>query len=169
MPISAWLTIILLMVMITLLVKTDLPPVVIYLGTLTLAIVLRLTPLDHAIKGFSNQGILTIGALAMVSGGMNATGAVNFFTERFFKQSKSVAQTYRNVLPPVAAGSAFLDNATVVPMLIPNLRELSIRRQLPASKLFLPLSYAAILGGAITLIGSEAHPLDDKALVLCQQ
>jgi di/tricarboxylate transporter len=57
----------------------------------------------------------------------------------------------------VAIGSAFLDNATVVPMLIPSLRDLCRRKRLPASKLFLPLSYAAILGGATTLIGTPAN------------
>ena len=157
MPLTAWFTIILLTAMFTLLIKTKLPPVAIFLGALTIAVVLNLTSLKHGLKGFSNPGVLTIGALLMVSAGMNATGAVNFFTEPFFRPSNTVSGTYRNILPPVAAGAAFLDNATIVPMLIPNFRELSLRKQLPASKLFLPLSYAALLGGAITLIGTPAN------------
>ena len=157
MPLTAWFTIILLVAVFGLLIKTNLPPVAIFLGALTIAVVLRLTSLEHGLKGFSNQGVLTIGALLMVSAGMNATGAVNFFTEPFFRRTHTVTGAYRNILPPVAAGAAFLDIATIVPMLIPNFRELSLRKQLPASKLFLPLSYAAILGGAITLIGTPAN------------
>ena len=170
MPITAWFTIILLAAIFALLIKTDWPPVAIFLGGLTLAVVLRLTSIDHGFKGFSNPGVLTIGALLMVSAGMNATGAVGFLTDRFFRRSNTVTGTYRNVLPPVAAGAAFLDNATVVPMLIPNFRELSWRKNLQPSKLLLPLSYAAILGGAITLIGTPANLIiaglvEDRLLV----
>jgi len=157
MTLTAWFTILLLAAVFALLIKTNLPPVAIFLGALTIAVVLRLTSLEHGLKGFSNPGVLTIGALLMVSAGMNATGAVNFFTEAIFRRIHTVTGAYRNILPPVAGGAAFLDNATIVPMLIPNFRELSLRRQLPASKLFLPLSYAAILGGAITLIGTPAN------------
>ena len=157
MPLTAWIALFLLAALFALLIKTDLPPVAIFLGALTISVVLRLTPLEHGLKGFSNPGVLTIGALLMVSAGMNATGAVNLFTEPFFRRAYTVTGTYRNILPPVAAGAAFLNNAAIVPMLIPNFRELSLRKQLPASKLFLPLSYAAILGGAITLIGTPAN------------
>jgi len=157
MPLTAWFTIILLAAMFALLIKSDLPPVAIFLGALTFAIVFHLTPLEHGLKGFSNPGVLTIGALLMVSAGMNATGAVGLITDRIFGRTNSVRQTYVKLLPPVALGSAFLDNATVVPMLIPSLRDLCRRKRLPASKLFLPLSYAAILGGATTLIGTPAN------------
>jgi Trk K+ transport system NAD-binding subunit len=157
MPIPAWFTIILLAAMFALLIKSDILPVAIFLGALTFAIVFHLTPLEHGLKGFSNPGVLTIGALLMVSAGMNATGAVGLITDRIFGRTNSVRQTYIKLLPPVAVGSAFLDNATVVPMLIPSLRNLCRRKRLPASKLFLPLSYAAILGGATTLIGTPAN------------
>jgi len=157
MPITAWFTILLLAAMFALLIKSDLPPVTILVGALTLAVVFGLTSLENGIKGFSNPGVLTIGALLMVSAGMNATGAVGLITDRIFGRTNSVRQTYVKLLPPVAMGSAFLDNATVVPMLIPSLRNLCRRKRLPASKLFLPLSYAAILGGATTLIGTPAN------------
>ena len=144
-------------VVFVLLIRTNLPPVAIFTGALALAIVLRLTSIEHGLKGFSNPGVLTIGALLMVSAGVNATGAINIFTERFFRRTHTVSGVYRHILPQVAVGAAFLDNATIVPMMIPNLRDIGWRKQLPASKLFLPLSYAAILGGTVTLIGTPAN------------
>ncbi|UCD31360.1 MAG: hypothetical protein JSV38_11210 [Desulfobacterales bacterium] len=73
---DAYITIAILVLTFGLLIRIKLPPVLIFLGALTLTITFRLAPLKESLKGFSNPGVLTIGALFMVAAGMYSTGAI---------------------------------------------------------------------------------------------
>ncbi len=64
-----------------LLIKTKLPPAAISMGALTLVITFRLAPLEGCLRGFSNSGMLTIGALFMVTAGMYTTGAIGMVSD----------------------------------------------------------------------------------------
>src|ERR1700741_2958177 len=70
---------------------------------------------------------------------------------------KSVGGARLKILPPVALGSAFLNNTPLVAMMIPVVRDLARNTGLAASKLFMGLSFASILGGTITLIGTSVN------------
>jgi di/tricarboxylate transporter len=82
MSLEMWITTVILVGMFGLLIKTKVPPVAIFVGALVLTITFRLAPLEESLKGFSNQGMLTIGALLMVAAGMYRTGAITLITKK---------------------------------------------------------------------------------------
>jgi di/tricarboxylate transporter len=140
-----------------LLIGTKLPPAGVFVGALTVALTFDLAPAGELLKGFSNQGVLTVGALYMVAAGMYSTGAVTLIGEKLIGQPKSVVGAQVKILPPVAIGSAFLNNTPLVAMFIPVLRDLARTCRLPTSRLYIPLSFASILGGTCTLIGTSTN------------
>ena len=157
MSIDAYLTIIILAITFALLIKSKIPPVAIFVGALTLTITFRLAPLSQSLKGFSNPGMLTIGALLMVAAGMYNTGAITLITEKLIGRPKSLTAAQTKILPPVAIGSAFLNNTPLVAMFIPVIRDLSKTCRLAATRLYIPLSFSSILGGTCTLIGTSTN------------
>ncbi len=152
-----YLTIAILAVTFGLLIKSKIPPVAVFVGALTLTITFRLAPLDQSLKGFSNSGMLTVGALLMVAAGMYRTGAITLITEKLIGRPKSLLGAQAKILPPVAIGSAFLNNTPLVAMFIPVIRDLAKISRLPAPRLYIPLSFSSILGGTCTLIGTSTN------------
>ena len=102
MTVEMWITTIILIGMFGLLMKTKIPPVVVFVGALTLTITFRLAPLGESLKGFSNQGMLTVGVLLMVAAGMYRTGAITLITEKLIGQPKKLIGAQMKILPPVA-------------------------------------------------------------------
>ena len=82
MTIEIWLMVAILGATFSLLIFTRFPPVAIFLGALTLTITFGLAPLEASLKGFSNPGVLTIGALFMVAAGMYSTGAIIMISDK---------------------------------------------------------------------------------------
>ncbi len=155
--IEVYLTIAILALTFGLLIFTKLPPAAIFIGALTLTITFKLAPLADSLKGFNNPGVLTVGALFMIAAGMYSTGAISILSEKLIGRPKSVLQAQMKILPSIAFGSAFLNNTPLVAMMIPVIRDLSRSCGLDAKKLYLPLSYASILGGTCTLIGTATN------------
>lgn len=151
------ITIVILALTFVLLIRGKLPPVAVFVGALTLTITFRLAPLNQSLKGFSNPGMLTVGALLMVAAGMYRTGAITLITDKLIGHPKSLLGAQAKILPPVAVGSAFLNNTPLVAMFIPVIRDIAKISRLPTSRLYIPLSFASILGGTCTLIGSSTN------------
>lgn len=154
---AAYLTLAILLGVFGLLLATKLPPVAVFLGALTLSLTFNLAPLEESLRGFANPGVLSIGVLFMVAAGMHRTGAINLLVERFIGRPRSLLAAQMKILLPVAAGSAFLNNTPIVAMFIPVIRDLARSVGLPATRLYIPLSYATILGGTCTLIGTATN------------
>jgi di/tricarboxylate transporter len=157
MSIDAYLTLALLAVLFVLLVKTKIPAPAIFVGAGTVAISLNLAPLPELLKGFSNPGMLTVAVLFMVAAGMYATGAITMIMDKLIGLPRSVVGAQIKILPPIAFGSAFLNNTPLVAMMIPVIRDLSRASRLPAQQLYLPLSFASIVGGMCTVIGTSTN------------
>ena len=155
--IEMYLTIGILALTFGLLIFSKLPPAAIFVGALTLTITFKLAPLTDSLKGFNNPGVLTVGALFMIAAGMYSTGAISILSDKLIGRPKSVLQAQLKILPNIAFGSAFLNNTPLVAMMIPVIRDLSRSCGLDAKKLFIPLSYASILGGTCTLIGTATN------------
>ena len=154
---DAWLTIAILAATFLALILTRLPPVAIFLGALTLSVTFGLAPLDRSLAGFANPGVLTIGALFMVAAGMYSTGAISLLSEKLIGRPKSMLAAQLKILPPIAVGSAFLNNTPLVAMMIPVIGDLCRSTGLSKSKLYIPLSFVSILGGTCTLIGTATN------------
>ena len=157
MPSQAWLTLGILALMFALLIWDRLPTWLVFVGTLTAAMTLKLALTQALLNGFSNPGVLTVAALFPVAAGMYATGAISLLSQRMIGLPRTVAAAQLKILPPIALGSAFLNNTPLVAMMIPVVRDLTRTTGLAASKLFMGLSFAAILGGCMTLIGTSVN------------
>ena len=157
MTIDAYLTLSLLLGLFVLLVKTKIPAPAVFVGALTIALTLKLAPAHELLKGFSNPGMLTVAVLFMVAAGMYATGAITMIMDKLIGMPKSIAGAQVKILPPIALGSAFLNNTPLVAMMIPVIRDLSRASRLPVKQLYLPLSFASILGGMCTIIGTSTN------------
>jgi len=113
-----------------------------------------------AISGFSNTATLTIVAMYMMSEGVQKTGVVRLLGERLAEftrgdERRALAATIGTTGP--LAG--FVNNTPVVAVFIPMVTDLAKRAGVSPSKLLLPLSYAAILGGTLTLVGTATNLL----------
>jgi di/tricarboxylate transporter len=139
------------------LVWNKLPIWLVFIGTLTVAMTLRLAPAAELLKGYSNTGVVTVAALYPVAAGMYATGAISLLSERLIGLPKSLTVAQLRILGPVSIASAFLYNTPLVAMMIPAVRDVTRRTGLSASKLFMGLSYMALLGGTMTLIGTSVN------------
>jgi len=154
---QAWSMLGILTVMFALLVWDRFPAWLVFMGTLTAAMTLKLAPADALLKGFSNSGVLTVAALFPVAAGMYATGAISLLSQRLIGLPKSLGMAQLKVMAPVALGSAFLNNTPLVAMMIPVVRDLARITGLPESKLFMGVSFASILGGTMTVIGTSVN------------
>jgi di/tricarboxylate transporter len=137
-----------------------LPVEVTALCLLLALVVSGLVPLDAALVGFSNKGVLTIAGLFILSHALVRTGMLEIAGERLSSQFGTRRWVGIGVLlAMVALVSGFLNNTAVVAMTIPLAIELCRRLQISASKVLIPLSFAGIFGGTLTLIGTSTNLL----------
>lgn len=157
MSVQAWTMLGILAAMFALLVWGRFPTWLVFMGTLTAAMTFKLAPADALLKGFSNSGVVTVAALFPVAAGMYSTGAITLLSKLLLGRPKTLAAAQMKILPPIAIGSAFLNNTPLVAMMIPAIRDLARATGLAPSKLFMGLSFASILGGTMTLIGTSVN------------
>ena len=112
---------------------------------------------EQALVGFSNPGVITIATLYIVASALVETGAVQWLASTLLGSPKKTSTAQVRILFPTAFLSAFTNNTTVVAMFTPAIQEWGERLKIPGSKLLIPLSYAAILGGTCTIIGTSTN------------
>lgn len=139
----------------------ELLPVDVTALTLLLALIATgLVPLDEGLVGFSNQGVLTIAGLFILSHALMKTGLLEVAGERLSRRFGNRRWVGIAVLLGlVALMSGFLNNTAVVAMTIPLGIEICRRLGISPSKVLMPLSFAAIFGGTLTLIGTSTNLL----------
>ena len=130
---------------------------VIFVGALALLGVAGIVAPKDAMAGFANDGVITIAALFVVGRALIQTGMLESITQRVLGGVTTVAGALRRVVPTSVFCSAFLNNTTIVAMGMPALVDWARKRNLPVSSLLLPLSYASLLGGVCTLIGTSTN------------
>ena len=111
----------------------------------------------EAVSGFGNQGLITIGLLFVVVAGLEFTGGTELATSWLLSRARRLSDAQLRLLVPVAALSGFLNNTPVVAAMIPVVGDLAKRISESTSRLLLPMSYAAVLGGMCTLMGTSTN------------
>ena len=125
----------------------------------------RLPSPAEAVAGLGNSGLITVGALFVVVAGLVQTQALAVITEPLIGRPKDAGRAQMRLVLPVAGLSAFLNNTPVVAMFLPVVDDICKKAGISPSKLFLPLSYAAIFGGVCTLIGTSTNLIVNGLLV----
>lgn len=113
--------------------------------------------IDHAVQGFASTAVLMLGGLFIIAGGLERTGAFQMFARRLLGHPKTLATAQWRLMVPVSLLSGFMNNTPIVAICLPIVRDWSRRLGLSPSHLFMPLSFAAILGGKLTLIGTATN------------
>jgi di/tricarboxylate transporter len=111
----------------------------------------------EALAGFGNPGLVTVGALFVVAAALRETGVVTRLVQPWLGRPRTARAALLRLVPPVTVLSAFVNNTPVVAVLLPVVGDWSRRIRVPASQLLMPLSYAAILGGLCTLVGTSTN------------
>lgn len=132
------------------------PDLVLMAALFSLAVVGILTP-GETFEGFSNPAVATIGALFIVSAALRETGALDLSIGQFLARARGMIPGAARIALPVAALSAFLNNAPIVAMMTPSVIDWAKRNSLSPSRFLIPLSYASILGSITTIIGTSTN------------
>lgn len=155
---DVWIVSAILIVALVLLITEKLPVDLTAIGILVSLIFTRiLTPLE-AIAGFASPAVIAVGAMFLVSKGMIRTGAVGFIGQKVIEYSRgSPKLALLVILLIVGLASAFINNTPVVVLFIPIVLSLSCELDISPSKFLIPISYASILAGTCTLIGTSTN------------
>lgn len=114
--------------------------------------------LEQAFLGFGNTTLVALGSLYVVGAALRESGALDRASDFILgDKTRSIQRILLRLCPSVSTYSAFLNNTPIVAMAIPAVRSWGKKNNIPPSKLLMPLSYAAILGGMCTLIGTSTN------------
>jgi len=126
------------------------------LGTLGLLLVAGIVEPEAAFAGFAAPAVVAIGSLFIIAAGVDRTGGLGFLNSMLRPRSARPGPALFRLMLPTALLSGVLNNTPIVAMLIPRVQEWQ-RDGPPASKLLIPLSTAAIVGGWLTLFGTSTN------------
>ena len=161
-PVEAWLTLATLAVMLLLFMRETYPTEVVAMAGAGFLLIAGVLPYEAAVDVLANPAPWTIAAMFLLMGALVRTGALDWFT-RFAETRTATRPTLAIaiLLCFVLVASAFVANTPVVVVMIPVFVQLAGSMGIAPSKLLIPLSYASILGGMITLIGTSTNLLVD--------
>jgi len=162
---EAWLALSVVVGCFGMIALTRISPDIVMSAGLTLLLISGVLVPAEALAGFSNQGMLTVAVLYIVVRGLTETGAIAWIVQYILGRPRNTQQAQFRLMAPAAALSAFLNNTPVVAVFLPAVKMWARRNSLNLSKLLIPLSYASIVGGTCTLIGTSTNLLVNGMVV----
>lgn len=164
MDLQAWLAVMISLGAVLFLAVSSWAPHMILLTAAGLAVVLGLVSPEQGLAGFANSGVATIATLFVVVAGVRHGGVLDVVGPWLLGQRSSAARARLRSVLPVAASSAFVNNTPVVALMIPAVTDWCRRHGIAPSRVLMAISYAAILGGTCTLIGTSTNLVVDGLL-----
>lgn len=131
-------------------------PSILFLITITLFLISGILTPEEILAGLSNKQIIVIFLLIILSSGLRKVIGNNVFGY-IFKNGISPRYFLLRMMAIVSSSSAFLNNTPIVAFMIPYVKDWADKNKQPASKFLMPLSFATILGGMITVIGTSTN------------
>jgi di/tricarboxylate transporter len=144
---------------------TALAAEVVFLGALAILLLTGVLDTPMALSGFSNSGMVTVGVLYIVVAGLQQTGGLDLISRSLLGLPQGQSRALFRLMLPVIGLSAFLNNTPIVAMFIPVVSDWCRKLRISPSKLMIPLSYAAIMGGMCTLIGTSTNLVVNGLLI----
>ncbi|MGB5813188.1 MAG: SLC13 family permease [Polyangiales bacterium] len=157
MTVDGWITIGVIVGMVVVMAANLAGPDLVLIGGVTVLLLLGILDPADAFIGMSNPAVITIAALFVVAAGVKETGGLDLTARLVLGRPRLLAGGQLRMMAPVAALSAFLNNTPVVALFVPLVTSWARRFQFSVSLMLMPLSYAAILGGTCTLIGTSTN------------
>lgn len=154
---QAWFTLAVVVATVYVLVRDLLAPAVAVVGAMIVLLVAGvITPAD-ALQGFSNPAPITVAALYVLARAVEKTGLLQPLLNATLGEGTGARSSLIRLLSPTALASAFLNNTPIVAMVAPQVSEWADRRGISPSRYLMPLSFATILGGLLTVIGTSTN------------
>jgi di/tricarboxylate transporter len=155
---AIWLVTIILVIAMLLLITERLPVDLTSIGIMVALILSGILTPKEGIAGFASPAVITVGSMFLISKGMIRTGAVGFISQKVLQYSRGRPKlAIVLILAIVGLASAFINNTPVVVLFIPIILGLSCELNFSPSKFLIPISYASILAGTCTLIGTSTN------------
>lgn len=157
MSIEAWISIAVVVALFAALVKNAAPPDLLFLAATTLLALLGIITPKEAFAGFSNSGMLTVAVLFVVVAALRETGVLDYVGHHVLGKARTESSVLVRLSGVILPMSAFLNNTPIVAMFVPVVIDWCRRNKVSPSRLLIPLSFLAILGGTCTLIGTSTN------------
>jgi di/tricarboxylate transporter len=154
---EAWLTLAVVAGVFLALARGWSSPDIVFVGAVAFLTVAGVISPEAAFAGFANPGVLTVGVLFVVAAGLRDTGVLDYAGDRMLGGARSQRSALGRLAAAVIPLSSFMNNTPVVAMFIPVVLDWCRKHRVSPSKLLIPLSYLAILGGTCTLIGTSTN------------
>ncbi|MBI3465775.1 MAG: SLC13 family permease [Planctomycetes bacterium] len=141
------------------------PPELLFLGGVVLLALLGVLSPEQALSGFSNSAMLFVGALFVIAAGLRSTGVLDWLGHRLLGAARTENAALGRLTWFEIILSAFVPNTPVVALLVPVVLDWCRQRGISPSRLLLPVSYLAVLGGVCTLIGTSTNLVTHGLLI----
>ena len=155
--VDAWITIVTVMAMFSILLFTKLRSDLVFLGAIAILFLTGVLDAKEAFSGFSSTSVIVVGVLFVVVAGLTYTGVLQCVVHFLLGTPGTYSKAVVRLMLPVAALSSFLSNTTVVSLFVGIVKMWSKKLNISPSKLLIPLSYASGMGGVCTLIGTPPN------------
>lgn len=157
MPLDAWISLAVVIVVFPLMAFSRLGPDIVLLGAVILLLTLGILEPSQALGGFASTGLFTVAFMYVLVTAIRQTGGIDLIIRHVLGRPRRESGALLRLLLSVAFLSGFLNNTPVVATYIPAVLSWSRRVCVPAHRLLMPLSFASILGGTITLFGTSTN------------
>ena len=153
----AWITIVTVVALFVVLLCTNIREDIAFLGAMAILGLSGILDQKEDLAGFSSDSVVLVGVLFIVVAGLINTGVIKWIMDHFLGTPKSYPAAIVRLMTPVAMLSTILSNTTVVALFVQVVKDWAKKLGTAPSKLLIPLSYAAGMGGICTIIGTPPN------------